>query len=592
MTILSAEHISKNYQGTPVLDDVSFSILEGERIGLIGANGAGKSTLLKIAAGLLPPDDGTVTKVAGLRIGYLAQLPEFSSHQGILEFVLSGVAATEQDAELFMAKSILTRLGISDFSQDIMTLSGGQRKRVALAAALIRPVDLLILDEPTNHIDSETISFLENHLARSPAALLMITHDRYFLDRVTTRILEVDAHALYSYQANYAGYLALKAGRMDLEQATQRKRQSLLKLESAWMHRGARARTTKQKSRIERYHQLVEDAEVAPDRSFSLSSISSRLGKKTIELKDVSKSFEGQTLFSNFSYLIVRDDRLGILGPNGCGKSTLLKLVAGLVQPDEGEIERGETVKLGYFSQESDELDPELLAIDYIKTQGEYIATVDGSLSAAQLLERFLFTGEMQYTKIGKLSGGERRRLYLIWVLAAAPNILLLDEPTNDLDIETLTLLEEYLQTFDGAVLAVSHDRFFIDKVTEHLLCFEDGKINHYLGSYSDYREQKKDVKKQSVPDAPSERRTSKRKLKFTFQETREFETIDSDIATLELDISQLEMAADACASDYMQLQALNDEKALKEAALEEKTERWLYLNDLHERIERGEDAE
>ena len=590
MNLITAEQITKSYREKPLLENISFTIAGGDKIGLIGVNGTGKSTFLKILAGLEEADSGAVTRFGAVRIGYLPQLPDFDNTCGILDYV----TAKAKQAEPFEAKSILTRLGFENLEQKVQELSGGQKKRVAIAAALLEPCELLILDEPTNHLDSDMIEWLEKYLAQYKGALLMVTHDRYFLDRVTNRILEIEKGRLYSYQTNYSGYLTLKSERQEMEQNTLRKKQSLYAKELEWMQRGARARGTKSKERIARFETLEEDMKVTQDEKLELSSISSRLGKKTVELAHISKTFNGHKVIGDFSYILLRDARIGIVGRNGCGKSTLLNILCGRMIPDEGEVIWGKTVKIGYVSQENEEMDLTLRVIDFIRNIAENIQTTEGTLSASQLLERFLFPPDLQFNTISRLSGGERRRLYLLSILASAPNILVLDEPTNDLDIETLTILEEYLESFPGAVVTVSHDRYFLDKVVNRIFAFEGGgKIRQYVGGYSDYAEKRREGEQNPISQKPSEnepgRQTQKprtRKLKFTYREEQEFQTIDSDIEALENQLDDINAEMQRQASDFVRLSDLMEQKTHLEAELEEKMERWVYLHDLAERIE------
>lgn len=581
MIVLTAEKISKNYGGKHLLKDVSLTIEEGDKIGVIGVNGTGKSTFLKMMAGLEQTDSGEISKSAGFRVGYLPQNPVFEPGVTVLEQAMKG---SSRDYE---CKTILTKLGILDFDQDVTQLSGGQKKRVALAAALASEVELLILDEPTNHIDSDMVAWLETYLARYSGALLMVTHDRYFLERVTNKIVELQGGELTAYPANYSQYLELKAERESMQAATERKRQALYRKELEWIQRGARARSTKQKFRVNRFEELSQKSG-SSEQSLDLSSLSARLGKKIIEVDSVSKGFGDRMLFQDFSYNLLRGDRLGVIGPNGCGKSTLLKVILGLLEPDSGEVRIGETVRVGYFSQESEEMDLSLRVIDYIKNVAEQVATPDGTLSAAQMLERFLFPSELQYTEIGRLSGGERRRLFLLRILMEAPNVLFLDEPTNDLDIQTLTILEDYLEEFPGAVVAVSHDRYFLDKVSDHIFAFESNGVRQYLGGYSDYL----DRKKEEVPAEPAKKEEKQKayrnrddKLKFSFKEQREYDEIDTVIAALEDELTALQKQIEAEASNYALLQELLDKKARTEEALSQKMDRWVYLNDLAEKI-------
>ena len=593
MILLNAEGISKSYSEKILLDGVSLGINEGDKIGLIGVNGTGKSTLLKILAGVDEAEAGSVITGKGVRIGYLPQNPDFDGDKTILEQAMAGVSPAEQEAKEFQVKNILTRLGFSNYEQKIGVLSGGQKKRVAMAAALAAETELLILDEPTNHIDSSMVDWLESYLAAYKGAIFMITHDRYFLERVANKIVELDHGKLYSYPANYSKYLELKSQREEMELASQRKRQSLLRKELEWIQRGARARGTKARFRVERYEELSNAPTIEEDAKMEISASFSRMGRKTIEIENISKAYGDKVLIKDFSYLLRRDDRLGILGPNGCGKSTLLKMIAGKIQPDSGSIVLGETVKLGYFSQECEEMDLNQRPIDYIKDIAVEVETPNGTLSASQLMETFLFDSTLQYTTIGRLSGGERRRLYLLGILMEAPNILILDEPTNDLDIQTLTILEDYLESYAGAVIVVSHDRYFLDKVVDHIFAYEgNGSIRQYNGGYTDYytlhkeEEKKEKQEKAAVQSTRASRTTLPPKLKFTFKEQKEFETIDEDIAALEEKIEKADKDMKKASADFVRLQELMDEKAQLEEQLAEKMERWVYLNDLNDRIQ------
>lgn len=616
MNLLTAEHLTKSYTERLLFDDTDFSINEGDKIGLIGVNGTGKSTLLKLAAGLEEPDSGTIVRSRNLTVRYLAQNPVFVPGSTVFESVLRENKGEEQVWDLeSQAKSVLNRLGITDHNALIDHLSGGQKKRVALAAVLLSTADLLILDEPTNHLDSEMADWLEDYLKKFRGALFMVTHDRYFLDSVTNRIVELDNGKLYSYQANYEGFLELKAARLEMERASERKRQSILRTELAWMQRGARARSTKQKGRIKRFEALRDQKGLMAEETVEMDSVVSRLGRTTVELTDICKSYGDHVLIKDYTYFFLKNDRVGYIGPNGSGKSTLMKIIAGWLPPDAGTVEIGQTVKLGYFSQENEDMDTSLKVIDYIKNVAEYVKTKDGSISASQMLERFLFSPSMQYTVIEKLSGGERRRLYLLKILMSAPNVLILDEPTNDLDIRTLMILEDYLDSFQGIVITVSHDRYFLDRVVRRIFAFEGGGfLRQYEGGYTDYqaaralREEREAAEsagsgsrtrtKESLGDrsrgadgakiGASSQRTEKprqKKLKFTYMEQREWETIEEDIAALEAEISDLEGQIEAAATSYGTLAALMEEKTEKEAALEEKMERWMYLNDLAEQI-------
>ena len=595
--------MTKSYTERLLFDDTSFSINEGDKIGLIGINGTGKSTLLKIAAGLEEPDLGTVVRGRNLYIRYLPQNPVFEPQLTVLECVIKENEGHEHVWDLEgQAKNMLTRLGVPEYDAVISTLSGGQKKRVALASVLLSAADLLVLDEPTNHLDSSMADWLEDYLKKFRGALLMITHDRYFLDSVSNRIVELDKGKLYSYQAGYGGYLELKEERMAMEQASERKRRSILRTELEWIRRGARARSTKQKGRIQRFEELSARKGPEEDGDVEMNSLTSRLGRTTVEVSHLNKSYGDKVLLRDFTYIFLKNDRIGIIGPNGSGKSTLMKMIAGLVQPDSGETVIGQTVRMGYFSQENEEMDDSLKVIDYIKNVAEYVKTPDGMVSASQMLEQFLFPSSMQYTLIGKLSGGEKRRLCLLHILMGAPNVLLLDEPTNDLDIRTLTILEDYLDHFQGIVIAVSHDRYFLDRVVRRIFAFEgDGAVKQYEGGYTDYQAAleergqgqeestaaKAGAEDQSQPNRKNwkEGQPRETKLKFTYKEQREWETIEETIAALEEEVAELEGGILQAASDYSRLNRLMQEKEEKEAQLEEKMERWMYLNELAEQI-------
>ena len=612
MNLVTIEHLTKSYTERLLFDDTSFSINEGEKIGLIGVNGTGKSTLLKIVAGLEDADSGSVVRGRSLYIRYLPQIPEFTEGDTVLESVMRENAGethySSPDEMQATARSMLNKLGITEHDALTSTLSGGQRKRVALASVLMSTADLLILDEPTNHLDSGMADWLEEYLKAFRGALMMITHDRYFLDSVAGRIVELDKGKLYSYQANYEGFLSLKAERMEMAEASERKRQAILRNEIAWMQRGARARSTKQKAHIQRYEELRDQKGPEYDRNVELESIASRLGRTTVEVKDLCKAYGDKVLMKDFTYIFLKNDRVGIIGPNGSGKSTLMKMLAGWVEPDSGTIQIGQTVKMGYFSQENEAMDESLKVIDYIKNAAEYVKTKDGSISASQMLERFLFPSGMQYTAIGRLSGGERRRLYLLRILMEAPNVILLDEPTNDLDIQTLTILEDYLDTFPGIVIAVSHDRYFLDRVVNRIFAFEgQGKVTQYEGGFTDYqiawsaRHPQETGEQKGVRAGDSDENGSglpinrnnwkqaaggEKKRKLSFKEQREWETIEADIAALEQSIGDLEQEIGKSATNYTRLNELMEEKSAREAQLEEKMERWMYLNELVEQIE------
>lgn len=603
MNLLTIEHLTKSYTERLLFDDTSFSINEGDKIGLIGINGTGKSTLLKIAAGLEEPDLGTVVRGRNLYIRYLPQNPVFEPQLTVLECVIKENEGHEHVWDLEgQAKNMLTRLGVPEYDAVISTLSGGQKKRVALASVLLSAADLLVLDEPTNHLDSSMADWLEDYLKKFRGALLMITHDRYFLDSVSNRIVELDKGKLYSYQAGYGGYLELKEERMAMEQASERKRRSILRTELEWIRRGARARSTKQKGRIQRFEELSARKGPEEDGDVEMNSLTSRLGRTTVEVSHLNKSYGDKVLLRDFTYIFLKNDRIGIIGPNGSGKSTLMKMIAGLVQPDSGETVIGQTVRMGYFSQDNEEMDDSLKVIDYIKNVAEYVKTPDGMVSASQMLEQFLFPSSMQYTLIGKLSGGEKRRLCLLHILMGAPNVLLLDEPTNDLDIRTLTILEDYLDHFQGIVIAVSHDRYFLDRVVRRIFAFEgDGAVKQYEGGYTDYQaaleergqgEEESTAAKAGAEDQSQPNRKNwkegqprETKLKFTYKEQREWETIEETIAALEEEVAELEGEILQAASDYSRLNRLMQEKEEKEAQLEEKMERWMYLNELAEQI-------
>lgn len=596
MNIINIEHISKVFGEKQVFDGISCGIHQGDKIGIIGINGTGKTTLLKIIAGLEEPDQGQVIFQKGLRVTYLPQSPKFPEHATVLSYVADGADGADWGRES-EAKNALNRLGITDHHEEIDHLSGGQKKRVALARTLVNPADVLILDEPTNHIDNEMAVWLEEYLNQWKGAIIMVTHDRYFLDRVTNKILEIDHGKLYSYTANYSQFLELKAQREEMELASERKRQSVLRMELEWAKRGCRARTTKQRARLERLEALKNGKAPVRDAEVEIDSVETRMGKKTIELHHISKSYGQKKLIDDFEYIVLKNQRLGIIGPNGCGKSTLMKIITGKEEPDQGTVEIGDTVKIGYFAQEVTEMDENQRVIDYIKDVAEYVPTKDGRITASQMLERFLFTPAMQYTPIGKLSGGERRRLYLLKVLMDAPNVLILDEPTNDLDIPTLTILEDYLDSFLGIVITVSHDRYFLDNIADRIFAFEaDGKLVQYEGGYTDYleakerkngtvvRESEESAKKKA--DRKNWKKDAPEKLKFTYKEQKEYETIDDEIASLEQKIEELDEQMMQYATNSAKLSEITEQKEAAKAALEEKMERWVYLNDLAERIE------
>lgn len=636
MNILSVDNIKKTFADTPLLDGVSFYLQENEKVGVIGINGTGKSTLLKIIAGYEEADEGSITKANNIVIRYLPQHPEFKENETIIESILRqnvSKVETEWDIES-NAKTMLTKLGVNDFNAVTSTLSGGQRKKVALVSTLLSKADILILDEPTNHLDNEMSGWLEDYLKAYRGAIIMVTHDRYFLDSVTNRIVEIDKGKIYSYQANYSGFLKLKSEREDMLLASDRKRKSILRNELEWIMRGARARSTKQKARIERYEELKNMKSPTAMENVEMSSVSSRLGRTTVELHNVSKAYGDKVLFKDFSYIFLKNDRIGFIGDNGCGKTTLMKIIAKRIEPDSGELVVGQTVKIGYYSQEieNDEsagiayMNPAIRVIDYIKETAEYVKTVDGTVTASQMLEKFLFTPEKQYSLIGKLSGGEKRRLNLLRVLMEAPNVLILDEPTNDLDITTLTILEDYLDKFNGIVIEVSHDRYFLDRTVKRIFAFEgNGVIKQYEGGYSDYvlrkemseveagenasmgikgsvknkdsvslkcNEKLKDIKggEDSAKDSTkngsnSSDRNANRKPRFSYKEQREYDTIESEVSELEDKISNLEKEIVNNATDFVKLGELTKEKEQAEALLEEKMDRWVYLEELAEKI-------
>ena len=606
MNVLNLEHISKVYGDKVIFDDISCGIHQGDKIGIIGINGTGKTTFLKILAGLEEADEGQVITQNGLRITYLSQHPEFPEGATILSYVTQGQKDKSWNPET-EAHMVLNKLGIEDHEEEIDHLSGGQKKRVALAAVLVNPTDVLILDEPTNHLDNEMAAWLEAYLNRFKGVVIMVTHDRYFLDRVTNKILEISHGRLYSYEAKYSEFLELKAQREEMEIASERKKQSILRMEIEWAKRGCRARSTKQRARLDRLEAMKNSAAPVRDRNVEIDSVETRMGKKTIELHHISKSFGDRVCIRDFDYIVLKNQRLGIIGPNGCGKSTLLKIIAGIIEPDSGHVEIGDTIKLGYFSQEIEDMNSSQRVIDYIKDVAEFIPTRDGLISASKLLEQFLFDPAMQYAPIEKLSGGEKKRLYLLKVLAAAPNVLLLDEITNDIDIPTLTILEDYLDSFAGIVIAVSHDRYFLDNLADRIFEFDrEGNLTQYEGGYTDYLAAKKQREGTSAgetefskavgndPEMPKTEKDSVKtwkqkrpaKLKFSYKEQREFDTIDDDIAALEARIEKLDTEIMANATNSGRLNELTQEKTEAEAQLEEKMDRWVYLNDLAEQIE------
>ncbi len=600
MNIINIEHISKIYGEKTIFDDASFGIQEGDRIGIVGINGTGKSTLLKMIAGEATPDSGQIIRQNGLKIAYVPQNPVFPDDADIRSF-----AFDRGDGEGWQVESCLTELGIREYDTPIAYLSGGQKRRVVLAKVLAQDFDVLLLDEPTNHLDGGMITWLEEYLRSCRSTILMVTHDRYFLDRVTNRILEISHGKMYGYDADYSGFLELKAAREEMELASERKRQSVLRMELEWAKRGCRARTTKQKARLERLEALKNGKAPLRDQTVELDSVETRMGKKTIELHHVSKSYGEKKILEDFTYIVLKNQRLGIIGPNGCGKSTLVKMIAGLVEPDSGHIEIGDTVKIGYFAQEEQDMDDSQRVIDYVKDIAEYITTKDGKISASQLLERFLFTPDMQYAPIGKLSGGEKRRLYLLGVLAENANVLLFDEPGNNLDIPTLTILEDYLNAFSGIVIAVSHDRYFLDNMADRIFKLDGmGHAVQYEGGYTDYLEAKKrrggedagvsgsgngsgsgSGREKEAGSTKDWKKNRPQKLKFSYKEQREYETIDTDIAALEEKLESIERQIEANATNSVKLKELMEEQERTNALLEEKMERWVYLNDLAEKI-------
>lgn len=605
MNILTIENITKSYGERKLFHQASFSLQEGEKAGIIGINGTGKSTLLKMITGLEEPDEGKIIRANGMIIRYLPQNPIFHEQETVLEAVLRdnkkqhNIDYIESDA-----KAMLTRLGVTDFNQPCKELSGGQKKRLALVSVLLSEAELVVLDEPTNHLDNEMAGWLEEKLCRRKGAVIMVTHDRYFLDSVTNRIIEIDHGNIYSYTDNYSGYLQLKMQREEMEEASKRKRESILRKELAWVHRGARARSTKQKARLERFEEMRNMSGPQVDGQVALSSVASRLGKSTIELNQIGKSYGVKTLIQDFSYIFLNNDRVGFIGRNGSGKTTLLKIIIGELEPDQGSIQIGQTVKIGYYAQEvgNDKMDPRQRVIDYIQDTASFVETQDGKISASAMLERFLFAGEDQYGLVGKLSGGERRRLYLLKVLMDAPNVLILDEPTNDLDITTLQVLEDYLDSFPGIVIVVSHDRYFLDRTVRRIFAFEDhGKLTQYEGGYTDYYVRQvadQEVKTELQSNKKNEKKAStektwkagqSKKLKFTYQEQKDYETIEAEIARLEESLNVIEQQLPEFTSDYVKLNELMLQKEQIETDLEEKMERWMYLEDIAARIAAGE---
>lgn len=615
MILLNADKISKSFTERPLLENISLSINEGDKIGLVGVNGTGKSTLLKILAGKEEAEGGTVIKTKGVRIGYLPQTPHFHKDLSVLEQVLQDVSSNERESKEYECKAILTKLGITDFDEPVTNLSGGQKKRVALAGVLVSPVEILILDEPTNHLDNEMADWLESFLKKYTGAILLVTHDRYFLDRVANKITELTGGSVFIYNGNYSRYLELKLAREEMALASERKRATLFRSELEWIRSGVRARGTKSKSRIERFEELKKSKLNLNSDKLELQTLSSRLGKKIIELRHISKSYDNKNLISNFEYTVLRNDRIGIIGPNGYGKSTLLKMITGAVLPDEGTIEIGETVKIGYFSQENEEMDLSLRVIEYIQAVAFQITTTEGTLSASQMLERFLFPPSTHSTTLDRLSGGERKRLALLRILMEAPNVLLLDEPTNDLDIQTLSVLEDYLDGFPGAVIVISHDRYFLDRVVQRIFSLEgNGTIGHYPGGYSDYLEIRQAEEAERLEALKSNPQNGKKafsgqntidqktigqkaqaadqtelpkntKIKFSYNEQREFDSIDDEIASLEQQLAALESQMAEESSNYGFLQELLLKKQALEEELSAKMDRWVYLNDLAEKM-------
>lgn len=615
MNVLNVEKVTKIYGNRTLLDEVTLGVNDGDKIGVIGVNGTGKSTFLKIVAGLVEPDEGQVVKGNGITVSYLPQNPVFEPEDTIISYVCKGKAYKDGNRSVESeAKVVLNRLGITNHDQKIEELSGGQKKRVALARTLIVPAEVLVMDEPTNHLDNDMVIWLENFLNKFKGQLIMVTHDRYFLDRVTNRIVEIDRAKLYSYDENYSGFLQKKVEREEMELATERKRQSILRTEIAWIQRGCQARSTKQQARIDRYEDMKaasREARAAFEKSsLEMSSVSTRIGRKTIEINNISKHYGDKVLINDFSHIVLRDERIGIIGPNGCGKSTLLKIITGKIKPDGGNVEIGDTIKIGYFMQENEILDESLNVLEHVKNIGEYITTVDGKITASKMCEKFMFKSDMQYTPISKLSGGEKRRLQLLSVLMSAPNVLILDEPTNDLDIETLTTLEDYLDNFAGMVITVSHDRYFLDRVVDRIFAFEgNGVITQYEGGFSDYMDKAiakgvvdaegrllsemgtkapkvADENGMTAKDKWKEEKKLTQKLKFSYSEQKEFETIDEDIAKLEAKHARIDADIVQFATNSGKLNELMKEKEEVDAALEQKMERWVYLNELAEKIE------
>ena len=587
--LLSAEHISINFGMKQLLQDVNFYLDEMDKVGIIGINGTGKSTFLKVLGGILPADAGKVSRNPNVQVSFLAQNPDMQDDATILQQVFLHFPAHFRELNEYEAKSMLSKLGFTDFTQKVSTLSGGQRKRVALVAALIHPADVLILDEPTNHLDSQMVSWLEDWLRRYRGGLIMVTHDRYFLERVCNHITELSRGKLYHYEANYSKYLELKEQRYEMAEASERKRQSILRHEREWIMRGCKARTTKSKERIQRYEALLNQDAPETDDNVQMAAASSRLGKKIIELHNVRKVYSERTIIDGFSYNLLRGDRIGIVGPNGAGKTTLLRMIAGMLTPDSGRVEHGTTVKIGHFSQEGRELDLDQRVYDFIHEIASELRTAEGTFTAKQMMERFLFPSDLQSVPIGRLSGGERRRLYLLSVLMDAPNVLLLDEPTNDLDVMTLSILEDYLQEFSGPIITVSHDRFLLDKLAQNIWEVKrDGSVSVFTGNWSDWEMKKKqeDTPLRQEKNKAVQNRPREKKLKFSYNEEREFATIEDDIAGLEQQIEENQAQQSTVGSDYLRLQELQTQLSELEAKLEAKTERWMYLTELKEKID------
>ena len=597
MNLFTMEHVTKSYTDRILLDDVDFSMNENEKIGVIGINGMGKSTLLKVVAGIEPCEQGKISMRSQLKMSFLPQTPVFEEGITVLGAVVKGnVDELNRWTIEADARSMLNKLGFTDYEEKVEHMSGGQKKRIALVNALLTSADILILDEPTNHLDNAMSEWLEEYLIQYRGVILMVTHDRYFLDRVANRIVEVDGGKLYNYPGNYSEFVRLKEERQNMALATERKRKSLLRTELEWLHRGARARSTKQKAHIDRIRAMQEMKDIQAEKRVIMDSVASRMGNKTIELTDISKSYGTRCLIKDYNYIFLKNDRIGIIGPNGCGKTTLLKIINGIVKSDSGSVEIGQTIRIGYFSQENEYMDASMKVIDYIKEVGEYVATSDGRITASQMLENFLFEGALQWSRIEKLSGGEKRRLYLLRVLMSSPNVLILDEPTNDLDIQTLTILEDYLDRFDGIIIVVSHDRYFLDRMVNRIFSFEgEGRIRQFEGGYSDYlirRELEMDtadlpetVKKEKSDASKATWKQREKKLKFSFKEQKEFETIDDDIAALEEKIETIDQEMAENATNSAKLSELMKAKEEAEQMLEEKMDRWVYLNDLNERI-------